>query len=104
MFIDGLTTAEMARRLFVSETTIRRRLQDFNLTRTPAVYDKTMYLRMKEIGLSEDQIAYVFSSTRRSLTRWKWRAGLTRKYKKRASNPSKDVISNVEDNNIERRN
>jgi hypothetical protein len=85
MFIDGLTTAEMARRLFVSEATISRRLQEFNLHRDLSRYDKVMYLRMKEVGLSEEQIAYVFCSTKRSLTRWKSRVGLSRKYKTRRS-------------------
>jgi hypothetical protein len=82
MFKDGFSTAEMARKLFTSEATVSRRLKEMGLKRV-VVYDKGMYLRMKGLGITDADAAYVFGGSPRDLYRWKSRVGLARKQKVR---------------------
>jgi hypothetical protein len=76
---DGLSDREIASMYFVSESTIQRIRKEYGIGRYVKVYDKQMYLRMKDCGLTDEQIAYIFGSSRRDLNKWKYRAGLTKK-------------------------
>lgn len=83
MHRDKCTVAEMARKFHVSESTMHRRIEELGLPKHNPVYDKGMYIRMMELGMSDEDIAYVFCTSVRNLYRFKHRAGLTRKYNKR---------------------
>lgn len=100
---EGKTDKEIAGIIHTSEETVRRYRWKYGIHKSlkSSFYDKAMYLRMKEVGLTDEQIAYIWGSKRRNLNKWKHREGLT---VKRAAYSSKNVISNVENNNIERRN
>jgi hypothetical protein len=76
---NGLTDQEIAEILHVSDSTVQRYRMKYGIAKPfkSAFYDKGMYLRMKELGLSDDQIAYIWDSKRRNLTNWKHRMGLT---------------------------
>jgi hypothetical protein len=87
---DGMSDKQIADMYYVSESTIQRIRRELGVARYAFTYDRWQYLRMREIGIHDDMIAYIFGVSKRSLMRWKLRAGLTRKYTKRnVSNDSR---------------
>lgn len=83
---EGKTDKEIGEVIHVSESTVHRHRMKYGIHKglKSSIYDKAMYLRMKEVGLTDEQIAYVWNSKRRNLNKWKYREGLT---VKRTPNP-----------------
>lgn len=75
---DGLTDAEIAEKYLVSPNTVYRFRAKHGIQkhRTKSVRDIGMYYRLKECLLTDEQVAYVWNMSRRSLTEWKKREGL----------------------------
>lgn len=87
----GYTDKEIAEMLHYSRSTIQRIRKQFGISRYITIYNKEMYLRMKELNLTDDQVAFVYGSSRRDLNKWKCKVGLSKKRK----GPSKLSSSEV---------
>lgn len=76
---EGKTDKEIAEIIHASESTVQRYRMKYGINKglKSSIYDKAMYLRMKECNLTDEQIAYIWGSKRRNLTKWKYREGLT---------------------------
>lgn len=79
----GMTDEEIGKKYFCSSTTVERLRRKYGMQRKVTLYDVGMYLRMREKGLSDEDICYIFDTTPKALKNWRWRNGLTLKYKKR---------------------
>lgn len=75
---DGKTDREIASLYYCSESTINRIRKDYGIARYIRVYDKPMYQRMKELGLTDEQVCHIWACGRRDLNKWKHRAGLSK--------------------------
>lgn len=75
---DGLTDAEIASKFFVTSNTVYRFRKKHGIAkhRKKIVRDVKMYHRMKECKLTDEQVAYIWNMSRRSLSEWKKREGL----------------------------
>lgn len=82
---EGYTDKEISQKLFISETTVKRRRWENNILRPryQSDFDPVLCKRMMEIGLSNDTIAHIFGITRKALNNHKYRSGLTRRYNRR---------------------
>jgi hypothetical protein len=78
---DGLTDKEIAKKYFCSESTIQRIRSEYGIGRYVKIYNVGEYLRMKQLGLSDEEVCFVYGVSRRALNNWKYRNGLTKKYK-----------------------
>lgn len=70
---DGLTDKEIAEKYFVSPNTIYRfrKKHGLNKHRDRSIRDVDTYYRMKGCGLTDEQVAYIWNITRRTLYQWK---------------------------------
>lgn len=78
---DGLTDREIAEKEFLGESTIQRYRKAYGIGRYVFIYNAGQYERMKQVGLSDDEVCFIWGVTRRKLNTWKSRVGLTHKYK-----------------------
>jgi DNA-binding CsgD family transcriptional regulator len=74
----GRTNAEIADELQISTATVSRRLSELGVTRVKTSFNISVaeYMRMRERGLSDEDIAYVFDVSRNTVFRFKKRHGL----------------------------
>jgi hypothetical protein len=88
---DGFTDNEIAEKYFVGKSTIQRIRTDYGIGRYVKIYDKQMYLRMKELELTDEQICYIWCCSRRDLSKWKSRVGLSKRRNGHGDREGKEI-------------
>lgn len=78
---SGMTDKEIGEKFNCSESTAQRIRKDYGIGRYVFIYNKGQYERMKQVGLSDEEVCFVWGVSRRHLNQWKYREGLTNKYK-----------------------
>lgn len=70
---DGFNNREIGEMLYISPSTVQRRLQQYGIKREDKAFIRDMesYIRMKNCGLNDEQVAYVWGISRRKLYNWK---------------------------------
>lgn len=76
---DGYTDEEIGKLMYCSAATVQRYRAKYGIARYHLIYTKRMYLRMKELGLTDQEVSYIWNCGRRDLTAWKSRVGLSNK-------------------------
>lgn len=77
MVNDGLSTKEIASLLYCSKATVNRAIKKLGIRPVYVVYNRDIYLRMKEIELTDDNVAHIWGVTYHALQCWKSREGLS---------------------------
>ena len=75
---DGFTTSEIADMMYLSKSTINKRIRKYNLRYKKVFYDKGVYKRMCDLSLTDDMIAHIWGVTYHALQSWKSRNGISR--------------------------
>lgn len=79
MVMDGMTTKEIASLLYCSVSSVNRAIKKLGIRPVYVVYNRDIYLRMKENNLTEDEVAYIWGVSYSALQSWKSREGLSTK-------------------------
>lgn len=78
---DGMTDKEIAEKYLCSESTINRLRKEYGIGRYVFIYNEGEYARMKQVGLSDEEVCFIWGVSRRHLNVWKSRNDLIHKYK-----------------------
>jgi transposase len=76
----GLPNDELAKKFFISISTVWRRKREFNIVRKKIEIDVKMYKRMKQIGLYDRQVAHILGCSYRTVQDFKEENGLINRH------------------------
>jgi hypothetical protein len=76
---DGLSDEDIGKIHHCSKSTVERIRRRHGIVRAPVtVYNLEQYHRMKDLGLTEKEIRYIWNTQGEAFNNWKYRMGLTK--------------------------